>query len=117
MGVFKNGVGRPSNETIKKRNILKGICLILLLIVITLVAYILNNTMKSNTNSSKTSKFEKLNASDYEQVEKLFNRMNGFTEHLELLTIDNDGTSELYDYFYDKESLLNKNVTDNVKFA
>ena len=34
MGVFKNGVGRPSNETIKKRNIFKGICVLLVLIII-----------------------------------------------------------------------------------
>ena len=33
MGVFKNGVGRPSNETIKKRNIFKAICLVLVLII------------------------------------------------------------------------------------
>ena len=34
MGVFKNGVGRPSNETIKKRNIFKVICVLLILVMI-----------------------------------------------------------------------------------
>ena len=43
MGVFKNGVGRPSNETIKKRNIFKVICVLLVLIIIVLVGYILND--------------------------------------------------------------------------
>ena len=43
MGVFKNGVGRPSNETIKKRNIFKGICVLFGLIIIVLVGYILND--------------------------------------------------------------------------
>ena len=43
MGVFKNGVGRPSNETIKKRNIFKGICVLFGLIIIVLVSYILND--------------------------------------------------------------------------
>ena len=43
MGVFKNGVGRPSNETIKKRNIFKGICVLLVLIIIGMTVYILND--------------------------------------------------------------------------
>ena len=42
MGVFKNGVGRPSNETIKKRNIFKGICVVLFIVIIGLIVYILN---------------------------------------------------------------------------
>ena len=43
MGVFKNGVGRPSNETIKKRNIFKGICVLLVLIIVGMTFYILND--------------------------------------------------------------------------
>lgn len=43
MGIFKNDVGRPSNETIKKRNIFKGICVLLVIIIISLVCYILND--------------------------------------------------------------------------
>ena len=43
MGVFKNGVGRPSNETIKKRNIFKVICVLLILVIIVLIGYILND--------------------------------------------------------------------------
>lgn len=119
MGVFKNGVGRPSNETIKKRNIFKGVCFILLLIVIALVAYIVNDAMKSNANnnkSNKTSTVETLNVSNYEQVEKLFNRMNSFTNHLSLLTVDNVSAIG-YDYFYSDKSLLNRDVADDVKFA
>ncbi len=56
MGVFKNGVGRPSNETIKKRNIFKVICLVLLLFVIALVAYIVNDKMKSISDDNNTNK-------------------------------------------------------------
>lgn len=56
MGVFKNGVGRPSNETIRKRNIFKGICLALVLIVIILVAYIVNDKLKSNKDDNNTDK-------------------------------------------------------------
>ena len=37
MSLFKNEVGRPSNKTIKKRNIFKGICVIFGLIIIGLV--------------------------------------------------------------------------------
>ena len=43
MGVFKNSVGRPSNDVIKKRNVFKGICFVFLLIIIGLVIYILND--------------------------------------------------------------------------
>ena len=60
MGVFKNEVGRPSNETIKKRNIFKGICFILVVIILLLVAYIVNDKLgskddnKPNTNKTTT---------------------------------------------------------------
>lgn len=46
MGLFKNDVGRPSNETIKKRNIFKGICVVLVLIIITLVCYIFKDDIR-----------------------------------------------------------------------
>lgn len=57
MSLFKNEVGRPSNETIKKRNIFKGICVLLVLVIIGLVGYILNdkgiiNLSNKNTKSS-----------------------------------------------------------------
>ena len=42
MGLFKNEVGRPSNETIKKRNIFKGVCFVLVLVIIGLVVLLLN---------------------------------------------------------------------------
>ncbi len=51
MGVFKNEVGRPSNETIKKRNILKVICFILVVIILLLVAYIVNDKLGINGNN------------------------------------------------------------------
>ena len=37
MRVFKNDVGRPSNETIKKRNIFKVICVLLVLVIIVFI--------------------------------------------------------------------------------
>ena len=74
MGVFKNGVGRPSNETIKKRNIFKGICVLLVLIIIGMTVYILNDKgiinisskdnktvyKKTNKGATKENKKEKL---------------------------------------------------------
>lgn len=62
MGIFKNDVGRPSNETIKKRNIFKGICVVFGLIILILVGYILNDKGIINLNKkNKTiSKEEKL---------------------------------------------------------
>ena len=56
MGVFKNGVGRPSNETIKKRNIFKGICVLFGLIIIVLVGYILNDKGIINISSKEDKK-------------------------------------------------------------
>ena len=53
MGVFKNGVGRPSNETIKKRNVFKGICILLFIVIIGLVVYILNDKEKIDNNALK----------------------------------------------------------------
>lgn len=56
MGVFKNGVGRPSNETIKKRNIFKGICVLLVLIIIGMTVYILNDKGIINISSKEDKK-------------------------------------------------------------
>lgn len=58
MSLFKNEVGRPSNETIKKRNVFKGICVVFALIIMLLIGYILNdkgiinlsNKQKNNDN-------------------------------------------------------------------
>ena len=56
MGVFKNEVGRPSNETIKKRNIFKFLCFVLVVIILLLVAYILNDKGLLNNNETTTKK-------------------------------------------------------------
>lgn len=56
MGVLKNGVGRPSNETIRKRNILKIVCVILVVIIIGLICYILNDKGVIKINNNKTTK-------------------------------------------------------------
>ena len=62
MGVFKNGVGRPSNETIKKRNILKIVCVILVVIIIGLICYILNDKgiIKINKDNKKVTEKNKV---------------------------------------------------------
>ena len=62
MGVLKNGVGRPSNETIKKRNILKIVCVILVLIIIGLICYILNDKgiIKINNDNKKVTEQNKV---------------------------------------------------------
>lgn len=46
MGVLKNDVGRPSNKTIKTRAILKGILLIIVMVVIFISGYLLNDYQK-----------------------------------------------------------------------
>ena len=62
MGVFKNSIGRPSNEVLRKRKILKTVCVTLVLIVAGFICYVLNNTgiinITNKENSLKTiSKF------------------------------------------------------------
>ena len=44
MGVLKNGVGRPSNEVLRKRKILKITSVILVLFIAGFICYILNST-------------------------------------------------------------------------
>lgn len=55
MGVFKNSVGRPSNEVLRKRKILKIVCVTLVLIVAGFICYILNNTGIINITNKKNS--------------------------------------------------------------
>ena len=63
MVMFKNSVGRPSNETIKKRNIFKVVVLILFIIIIGLVVYILNDKgiikIKEKDNKNKENNKQK----------------------------------------------------------
>ena len=130
MGLFKNDVGRPSNETIKKRNIFKGICVLLVIVIIVLVAYILNDKVVFGTNSTKkednnnqditTTKkqtdddFEELDVKSVE-VEKLFNRMNRFTLGLDLIKASGGGN--LFTYFYQKDKIYANEVSDDIKFS
>ena len=60
MGLFKNEVGRPSNETIKKRNIFKGICVLLVIVIIGLVCYILNDKGIINLSSKNKNGNDKI---------------------------------------------------------
>ena len=58
MRLFKNQVGRPLNETIKKRNVFKGLYLLMFIIIIILVIFILNDKgfikiNKHDTNNQK----------------------------------------------------------------
>ena len=69
MGIFKNGVGRPSNETIKKRNIFKVICVLLVLIIIVLIGYILNDKEVDNKEPKTTTKSTNKTDSKYKNFE------------------------------------------------
>ena len=128
MGVFKNGVGRPSNETIKKRNIFKGICALLILIIAGMTVYILNDKGIININNKddkKTVDNKKDTATESEKEENLdvnsdlvvnlFNKMNKFTNDLDLLDVKAE--DNLYSYFYQSDSLKKEQVDDRIKFA
>ena len=92
MELFENGVGRPSNETIKKRNIFKGICVLLVIIIICLVAYIINDTKKDvkndvSNNSETNSKEETIEEVD---LSKLTTKKVGI----------GDFEKDIYDVYY-----------------
>ena len=130
MGLFKNEVGRPSNETIKKRNIFKGVCFVLVLIIIGLAVLLLNkkgvininsNSNQGNNNTSvKTDdKIENLDV-ESDEVKNLFNKYNVFTSFLDI--ISNDESSICYDttcyaYFYNNESLSSDSLNEEIKFV
>ena len=84
MGVFKNGVGRPSNETIKKRNIFKGICVLLFIVIIGLVVYILNDKGIINISSKDDKKTvdKKTNKDTTKESEKNQTTKNEFENYL-----------------------------------
>ena len=129
MGVFKNGVGRPSNEIIKKRNVFKGICVLLFIVIIGLVVYILNDKKIININSkddkkavdnkasntTKESEKEEILDVNSDIVVNLFNKMNNFTHDLDLLDVKAE--ENLYSYFYQSDSLKQEQVDDRIKFA
>ena len=131
MGVFKNGVGRPSNETIKKRNIFKGICVLLVLIIIGMTVYILNDKgiinigskddkktvdNKVNKDTTKENKIEDLSLND-DMVKDLYNRVSG-TDVFNSEFIDTAGKKVyLQETLYDKDGKIvyAKDLSDDFK--
>ena len=72
MGVFKNEVGRPSNETIKKRNIFKGICVLFVVVIICLITYIVDDKLNvKNTNQPNNKTANESNYKDYDFVKSI----------------------------------------------
>ena len=140
MGVFKNGVGRPSNETIKKRNIFKGICVLFGLIIIVLVGYILNDKgiinisskdnkktvdKKTDKGATKENKKEEILDVNSDKVVNLFNKYNLFYQS-SLYHNKNDMNCEFYSnnvgcnsfaYFYSKEKITKELLDDKIKLA
>ncbi len=85
MGVFKNEVGRPSNDVIKKRNILKFICFILVVIILLLVAYIVNDKLnivdvKKEDNKVTTKKAEEISNEEAKNIlRRVFGKKVNYT--------------------------------------
>ena len=96
MGVLKNGVGRPSNETIKKRNILKIVCVLFAIIIIGLVGYILIDKGYITINKNPSDKVEK------EENKKEENNTNETDDKVDISKIkivnDEDGMLEKLTY-------------------
>ena len=139
MGVFKNGVGRPSNETIKKRNIFKGICVLLVLIIIGMTVYILNDKSiinisskdnkktvdkKTNKGATKENKKEKLDLDTANEImdeylsswrymlDSDYNDINS-DEYKTLMSLENSKNSDFSDKYKYEDMTINFN---NEKF-
>ncbi len=139
MGVFKNGVGRPSNETIKKRNIFKGICVLLVLIIIGMTVYILNDKgiinisgkdnkktvdKKTDKDTTKESKKEKLDLDTANEImdeylnawrymlDSDYNDINS-DEYKTLISLQNSKNSDFSDKYNYEDRTINFN---NEKF-
>ena len=110
MGLFKNEVGRPSNETIKKRNIFKGICVLLVIVIIGLVCYILNDKgviNLNNTNKNTKGGNEKVVTTTTKQVKEVEEEKVDSTK----LTTKKVGVSEfgdidIFDVYYNDKKVI-----------
>ena len=131
MGVFKNGVGRPSNETIKKRNIFKGIYVLLVLIIAGMTFYILNDKgiinigskddkktvdNKINKDTTKENKIEDLSLND-DIVKDLYNRVSGTDIFNSEFTNTAGKMVYLQETLYDKDGKIvyAKDLSDDFK--
>lgn len=119
MSVFNNEVGRPSNKTIKKRNRLKIICVILVLLITGLLVYILcdkgvisvNNKIdkKDNKNVTTTTMQEKITL---EEVKKIYNTV--FDTDFDSSNFDSDNILYLNSEEYKTATALLKLMNENV---
>ena len=115
MGVFKKTPGRPSNETIKKRNIFKGMCVLLIFIIIILVSFIISdkqinkdNTLKPNSNDANININDDLVKDLYNKVKDTFIYNYNF--------VHNDEEKYTSETLYDNNSMvLAKDLTNDFK--
>lgn len=111
MGVFKNDVGRPTNETIKKRRILKALLALLVAGALFTGGYYVNDLIKKqNSNDSKTDNKEELNIESNEVID-LFNKYN-----LKMYWLNSDNSYSGPEEFY-KDDVNKNSVSDSIKFA
>ena len=129
MKLFENGVGRPSNDTIKKRRIFYVILFLCVALILCIGTYLLTNInnfnmLKSNVSidnavnfiftakenrSSKTTELEKVIGVNDEQI--FSGRLSN--DYLLELHLKNNSKSELYYriYYYTKDE-ISKNTYD-----
>ncbi len=116
MSLFRNEVGRPSNEIIRKRNIFKGICVLLVLVIIGLVGYILNDKgiinlsdKNSNTGNEKVVTTTKVNNINNYNPKEAFDK---FVKNHNLITYtDSETHSDDEQPHYDINALKAINCT------
>ena len=70
MGVFKNEVGRPSNEVLKTRKTLKTILLTIVIILAFLGGYVVNNYVPTKDVDDKTQNNIKIESETKKQIDK-----------------------------------------------
>ena len=121
MGVFKNDVGRPTNETIKKRRILKAILALLIAGVLFTGVYYVNeedglnkfkSVEKNNKEITQNTDSKELDVNS-EEVKELFNVYNKFNNHMSLSFKYISG----FTYFYNQDKVHMNDIDESLKFA
>lgn len=70
MGIFKNEVGRPSNEVLKTRKIIKTILLIIIIVFAFLGGFVINNYVSTKDVDDKTQNNIKIESETKKQIDK-----------------------------------------------
>ena len=108
MGVFKNGVGRPSNETIKKRKIIYVLSALAVVAAIASTAYMLNSSFSSKKisgnviNTGKGITYEVLENKNVIAYSKVYYYIKPSEDGVDIKISNNNNYNMYYKFEYDE---------------